>query len=106
MAIVYGFAGLRDYGGELSFKPALPPHWQKLRFRLRVREAVLEVVLSPQEVSYRLLEGNRLSLRHRDELIVLAAGEERRIRDPDMAADAWTTQEKAVAASHAPMTRG
>jgi alpha,alpha-trehalose phosphorylase len=104
MAVVYGFAGLRDYEGELAFNPALPPHWQKLRFRLRVREALLEVVLSPQGAAYRLLEGARLALRHRDECIVLAAGEERRIRDPGMAPEAWTTGQKAVAASHAPMT--
>src|SRR5262249_12093133 len=38
MAIVNGFAGLRDdEGGELRFKPRLPAEWTRLRFRVIVR---------------------------------------------------------------------
>jgi alpha,alpha-trehalose phosphorylase len=104
MAIVYGFAGLRDYAGELAFKPALPPHWQKLRFRLHVREALLEVELTQQHATYRLLAGGSLAFQHGDERIVLAAGEERRLQDPHMAPEAWTSGQKAVAASGAAIT--
>src|SRR5690606_31552320 len=69
MAVVYGFAGLRDYGGEISFRPALPPHWQKLRFRLRVRDSLLEVQLAQREAIYRLLDGPPLSITHRGERV-------------------------------------
>jgi alpha,alpha-trehalose phosphorylase len=104
MAIVYGFAGLRDYAGELTFRPALPPHWHKLRFRLRVRGTLLEVVLTPREALYRLLEGDRLALCHRDARIVLTAGQEHRVLDPAMAPEAWTKGQQAVAASGAQLT--
>lgn len=101
MAIVYGFAGLRDYSGNLTFKPAMPPHWQKLRFRLRVRGAVLEVTFTGREVTYRLLEGGPLEFHHRDELIVLTPGSERRLSDPDMEPELWSKSQKAAAASGA-----
>jgi alpha,alpha-trehalose phosphorylase len=103
MAIVYGFAGLRDYGGELAFKPSLPPHWSTLRFRLRVRGALLGVTLTQQEARYRLLEGGPLAFQHRDERIELEPGDERRLRDPDMAPEAWTQSQQAVAASGVPI---
>ena len=29
MALVYGFAGMRDYGGGISFRPRLPSEWRR-----------------------------------------------------------------------------
>jgi alpha,alpha-trehalose phosphorylase len=102
MAVLYGFAGLRDYDGEISFRPALPPHWQKLRFRLRVRDSLIEVQFAQREAVYRLLEGPALSLMHRDERVTLEAGAERRLRDTNMAPETWSKSEvAAVAASSA-----
>ena len=34
-ALVFGFAGMRDTGGRLSFDPRLPDAWSELTFRLR-----------------------------------------------------------------------
>jgi alpha,alpha-trehalose phosphorylase len=101
MAIVYGFAGLRDDDGQLVFRPALPPHWERLRFRLRVRGAQLEVELKQRQANYRLLSGGPLAFDHRKEHIVLSTGEERRVDDPDMAPQAWTMSQTAIAASGA-----
>jgi alpha,alpha-trehalose phosphorylase len=64
MAIVYGFAGLRDHGGRLRFRPRLPEDWERLRFRLRVCGQKLEVDLGRDRVDYRLVEGRRLVLQH------------------------------------------
>lgn len=75
MALVNGFAGMRDYDGKLSFRPVLPPHWSRLRFRLRHKDGVLEVDLRQGEATYRLLEGERLSLLHGDEEVVLGRDE-------------------------------
>jgi alpha,alpha-trehalose phosphorylase len=57
MALVHGFAGLCDHGGRLRFHPWLPEGWSRLRFRLRVRDQLLEVDIQPRGVEYRLLEG-------------------------------------------------
>ncbi len=74
MLCVYGFAGMREYGGRLSFDPQLPKGLAKLSFPLAVRGRVLEVEIKPETVSYCLREGNRLTFRHRDREIRLSEG--------------------------------
>jgi alpha,alpha-trehalose phosphorylase len=37
MALVFGFAGVRDHGGTISLEPRLPATWGRLRFRLAVQ---------------------------------------------------------------------
>jgi alpha,alpha-trehalose phosphorylase len=63
-AVVYGFAGLRDAGGELRFEPRLPGAWTGIRFRLRVRGSVLEVEITREQATYRLVAGDALEIRH------------------------------------------
>ena len=63
MALVHGFAGLRDVNGhELAFTPRLPPDWDSMRFRLIVRGSRLEIEMRPEVTSFRLLQGEPLSL--------------------------------------------
>ncbi len=74
MALVYGFAGLRDHGGRPGFRPALPPGWRRLRFRLCVRDSLLDVDLAQDMATYRLLEGGPLDIEHEGELLRLEHG--------------------------------
>jgi len=74
MALVHGFAGLRDHGGRPRFRPALPPGWRRLRFRLQVRGSLFEVDLCQDRATYRLLEGDPLEIEHEGELLRLEAG--------------------------------
>jgi alpha,alpha-trehalose phosphorylase len=71
MALVFGFAGLRDHGGVLRFRPDLPDGWERLRFRLQVRDVVLQVDMQPARVEYRLLTGDQLDIIHDDATIHL-----------------------------------
>ncbi len=64
VSLVYGFAGLRDDDGSIAFSPRLPDAWDRLAFRLLVRGATLAVTITRHEVSYALLEGDRLVIRH------------------------------------------
>ena len=73
MLYVYGFAGLRDYDGCLSFRPRLPETLERLRFSLIFRDHVLEVDASRHSTRYRLCQGSRLSIRHEDEEIQLSS---------------------------------
>jgi alpha,alpha-trehalose phosphorylase len=74
MAVVYGFAGLRDHAGRLRFAPRLPDGWERLCFRLRVRGAVVAVEMRPGATRYTLLAGERLELEHRGRPFALARG--------------------------------
>jgi alpha,alpha-trehalose phosphorylase len=73
MALVYGFAGLRDHDGEISFHPRLPAEWRRLCFALGIRGNRLRVEVAHDETKYRLIEGDALTIRHSGEAITLTA---------------------------------
>jgi alpha,alpha-trehalose phosphorylase len=52
IALVMGFGGMRDQGGQLSFAPRLPPRLSRLRFHVRWRQARLTVTVTPGSVTY------------------------------------------------------
>ena len=73
MGVVYGLAGLRDYGGRFSFQP----HKQvpELRFHLTVRGQLLDVEITAEGATYTLEQGDGLTIYHRDERLDLQPGE-------------------------------
>ena len=72
MVFTYGFGGLRDYDGRLSFRPQRPPEAQSsLKFPLTYRGQVLDVEISPDSTTYTLRVGEELVIGHADEVITL-----------------------------------
>ena len=72
MVLTYGFGGLRDYDGTLSFRPQRPPEPEaSLRFPLTYRGQVLDVEINPDSTTYSLREGKRLVIRHEGEEITI-----------------------------------
>lgn len=57
MALVNGFAGMRDYTGRLSFDPRLPEGWPSLVFHLRWQGSGLRVSVRPDELLVEVLDG-------------------------------------------------
>jgi trehalose/maltose hydrolase-like predicted phosphorylase len=76
LSIVNGFAGMREYDGELHFCPRIPGPWQRYRFRVTFKGRFLEIDVSQERVLYRLLEGSPISIRHDQEPVVLEPGKE------------------------------
>jgi alpha,alpha-trehalose phosphorylase len=75
MVMIYGFAGLRDYDGKLSFRPQRPPEAQSfLRFPLKWRGKILDIEIGPESTIYSLREGDELVIRHDAEVIQLTRG--------------------------------
>jgi alpha,alpha-trehalose phosphorylase len=56
-ALVYGFAGMRDYGDVLTFDPRLPALWEGLSFPLKVQGAALTVDLEPDHIAFAVESG-------------------------------------------------
>jgi len=75
MIFVYGFAGMRDYSGQLSFRPALPAGLERVRFRLIFRDRVLEVEVTRESTQYTLDTGNELTITHEGREVRLAANQ-------------------------------
>jgi alpha,alpha-trehalose phosphorylase len=72
MALVYGFGGVRDFDGDLSFDPALPASWESLEFSLRFRNRQLRVRLGHDDERIELEEGDPLQVSIRGTPHVLA----------------------------------
>jgi alpha,alpha-trehalose phosphorylase len=72
MMLAYGFGGMRDDDGTLSFWPRRAPEENAiLRFPLTYRGQMLEVEIGPETVQYSLREGERVVIRHEKEEIQL-----------------------------------
>ena len=69
---VYGFGGMRDNDGTLSFWPRRAPQENAiLRFPLTYRGQRLEVEIGMEKVEYKLMEGECLVIRHETEEVHL-----------------------------------
>jgi len=75
IAVVMGFGGLRDHGGELSFAPRLPQHMTHLTFRLGWRGRTLQVSVQDGRASYELVDGDALEVSHHGDRITVEPGQ-------------------------------
>ncbi|MEU3663598.1 glycosyl hydrolase family 65 protein [Streptomyces sp. NPDC032940] len=64
MALVAGFGGTRREGDSLSFSPRLPEKFSRLAFRLQFRGRCVSVEMEADKVTYKLLMGDPLTIRH------------------------------------------
>ncbi len=55
-ALVFGFGGMRDHGGRLSFEPRLPLTWPGLTFRVCWQGSRVQVELTQQRVVFTVVE--------------------------------------------------
>ena len=61
-SLVFGFGGVRDFGGQLTFEPRLPRAWNELAFSLRFCGRQIRVKLTHDEERYVVEEGESLSV--------------------------------------------
>jgi len=72
MMLTYGFGGLRDDDGTLSFWPRrAPEETAVLRFPLAYRGQLLEIEIGLDKAEYTLRQGERLVIRHETEEVEL-----------------------------------
>ncbi|MEP0874121.1 glycoside hydrolase family 65 protein [Trichocoleus desertorum AS-A10] len=74
MVAVYGFAGMRDYNGHLSFHPKLPEIVKRLQFPLTIQGQRLEVDIQGTTATYFLQQGTQLAITHQGKNIQLLEG--------------------------------
>jgi alpha,alpha-trehalose phosphorylase len=72
MVFVYGFAGLRDYDGQLHFSPALPDVLDCIRFTLTFRGQDLEVYVGQDVTRYTLKIGSGMTICHEGQEVRLS----------------------------------
>ncbi len=64
IALVAGFAGLRERGGTLAFAPRLPAGITRLVITLTMRQRRLRIEITPDTTTYRLINGEPLRILH------------------------------------------
>ncbi|MCR3752501.1 glycoside hydrolase family 65 protein [Lentzea californiensis] len=72
-ALVAGFGGMRDHGGELTFAPRLPEELTRFSFRMSFRGTRISVDVSESGATYRIVDGTELTTRHHGEQITITA---------------------------------
>ncbi|HZD68631.1 MAG TPA: glycosyl hydrolase family 65 protein [Actinomycetes bacterium] len=73
-SLVFGFGGVRDFDGHLSFTPNLPHTWNALAFSLRFCDRQIRVRLTHDEERYLIDEGAPLEVTIRGESHLLSPG--------------------------------
>jgi alpha,alpha-trehalose phosphorylase len=74
IALVSGFGGLREHEGSVAFSPRLPAGITRLAFTICVQDSQLTVGITPTTTTYRVSDGEPLSVLHDGQLLVVAAG--------------------------------
>jgi alpha,alpha-trehalose phosphorylase len=65
MMLAYGFGGMRDNDGTLSFWPRRAPQDNAvLHFPVTYRGQILEIDIGLEKVEYKLRQGEHLVIRH------------------------------------------
>jgi len=75
MVCVYGFAGMRDYHGNIRFDPMLPKYIESLKFPLLIRGQRLLVTMTRSKAVYLLEEGVQLEISHQGKRVSLREGQ-------------------------------
>ena len=74
-ALAFGFGGMRDFGGELSFDPRLPQGWESLTFRVQWNGSRLRVTVLPDALEIDAETGDGAQVTVRGERVKVVPGE-------------------------------
>ena len=56
-ALVYGFGGMRDHNGVITFDPRLPEAWAGLTFRITLRGTRVKVEVMSRAIVFTVVDG-------------------------------------------------
>jgi maltose phosphorylase len=72
--VVYGFGGMRSDGDRLSFNPSLPAAWKSFSFQIVYRRSVLNVRVTPQAVTLKVVAGPSVAVDLFNETVRVTSG--------------------------------
>ena len=72
-ALVYGFGGMRDYNGAITFDPRLPDGWSGLTFQVTLHGTRVRVELQRSQIGFTVLEGSRADLAVRGHRVTVSS---------------------------------
>ena len=60
--LAYGFGGMRDYNGIVTFDPRLPESWSQLTFQVTLRGTRVKVDLTSEQIAFSVMAGDRVEV--------------------------------------------
>ncbi|MDQ2738243.1 MAG: family 65 glycosyl hydrolase [Actinomycetota bacterium] len=84
IALVPGLAGLRERGGSVTFAPHLPAGITRLAITINVRRSRLKVEIRSQTTTYRVIDGESVSLLHHGQPLTVSAGSPVSASNPEL----------------------
>jgi alpha,alpha-trehalose phosphorylase len=60
--LAYGFGGMRDYNGLVTFDPRLPDSWEGLTFHLTLHGTQVQVDLTTDQIAFSVTAGDRVEV--------------------------------------------
>jgi alpha,alpha-trehalose phosphorylase len=73
-ALVFGFGGMRDADGQISFDPRLPELWEGLSFPVTLGGTRIRVDLRHKHISFTVEDGTEAEVTVRGELVKVRSG--------------------------------
>ena len=70
-ALIYGFGGMRDYNGEVTFDPRLPEDWAGLTFHLTLAGSQLRIDLVRDQITFTVVTGSGAAIGVRGERVTV-----------------------------------
>ncbi|MFW5873432.1 MAG: glycosyl hydrolase family 65 protein, partial [Bacillota bacterium] len=89
MVLVFGFAGMRNYNGEIQFNPYLPEKLKGYQFTIYFKGRQLRVKVGPEKTSYRLYSDQPLYIHHCGERYDLEPDKEYNFDNRDFSQLPW-----------------
>ncbi len=74
-ALVFGFGGMRDHNGTITFDPRLPADWERLTFRIMLRGTRVKVSVVRDAISFDVEDGQSVEVSVRGQHLTVRAGE-------------------------------
>jgi alpha,alpha-trehalose phosphorylase len=74
-ALAFGFGGMRDYNGEITFDPRLPSSWEKLEFKITLHGTRVRVEVSANAISFTAEVGEEVTVSVRGTPVLVRPGE-------------------------------
>jgi alpha,alpha-trehalose phosphorylase len=71
--LAYGFGGMRDYNGVITFDPRLPESWTGLTFQITLRGTRVKVDVTSREIAFTVVEGESAELGVRGDCFTVSA---------------------------------
>ncbi len=81
--LAYGFGGMRDHGGDLTFCPRLPVEWFSLTYRMTVRGSRVRVCVRQAVIELEVETGDGVDVVVHGKRVVVAPGEAVSVPLPD-----------------------